>query len=42
MSTKSYTVSAIFTFKDSECKSNFVNFCNGEKGLEVTRSWPGC
>ena len=42
MSTKSYTVSAIFTFKDSECKSNFVNFCNGEKGLGVTRSWSGC
>ena len=42
MSQDSHTVLAQFTFKDSESKQKFVDFCNGEKGLNVTRSWPGC
>ena len=42
MSQDSHTVLAQFTFKDSESKQKFVDFCNGEKGLSITRSWPGC
>ena len=38
----SHTVSAVFTFKDYECKNRFVDFCNGEKGLSVTRNFDGC
>ena len=38
----SHTVSAVFTFKDSGCKNRFVDFCNGEKGLSVTRNFDGC
>jgi ketosteroid isomerase-like protein/quinol monooxygenase YgiN len=42
MTENNHTVSAVFTFKNAESKSKFINFCNGEKGLGVTRSWPGC
>lgn len=42
MSQNSHTVVAQFTFKDIESKQKFVDFCNGEKGLHITRSWPGC
>ena len=42
MTENNHTVSAVFTFKNAECKSKFIDFCNGEKGLGVTRSWPGC
>ena len=42
MSQDLHTVRAVFTFKDSESKSKFVDFCNGEKGLSVARNWPGC
>lgn len=42
MTDHAHTVSAVFTFKDAESKSKFINFCNGEKGLGVTRAWPGC
>ena len=38
----SHTVCAVFTFKDYECKNRFVDFCNGEKGLSVTRNFDGC
>ena len=38
----SHTVKAVFTFKDQESKEKFIEFCNGEKGLGVTRSWEGC
>jgi ketosteroid isomerase-like protein len=37
-----HTVKAVFTFKDQESKERFIEFCNGEKGLSVTRSWEGC
>ena len=42
MNENSHTVSAVFTFKDSESKTKFITFCNGERGLSVTRAWPGC
>ncbi len=44
MSEKSRThkVNAVFTFKDGESKNKFLEFCNGENGLSVTRSWQGC
>jgi quinol monooxygenase YgiN len=38
----SHTVSAVFTFKDLDSKNKFINFCNGETGLSVTRAWEGC
>ena len=38
----SHTVSAVFTFKDSSSKDRFIDFCNGETGLSVTRAWEGC
>ena len=38
----SHTVNAVFTFKDNESKNKFIEFCNGEKGLSVTRDWQGC
>lgn len=38
----SYTVKAVFTFKNQDCKEKFITFCNGEKGLSVTREWSGC
>lgn len=37
-----HTVKAVFTFKDDESKDKFVDFCNGENGLSVTRAWEGC
>ena len=37
-----HTVKAVFTFKDNESKDKFIDFCNGEKGLDVTRGWHGC
>ena len=38
----SHTVSATFLFKDSASKDKFIEFCNGDNGLKVTRAWPGC
>lgn len=38
----SHTASAVFTFKDLESKNKFIDFCNGDNGLSVTRSWKGC
>ena len=38
----SYTVKAVFTFKNQDCKERFITFCNGEEGLSVTRGWSGC
>ena len=38
----SHTVSAVFTFKDVASKNKFINFCNGDNGLSVTRAWKGC
>ena len=40
--TTSHTVSAVFTFKDAASKNKFINFCNGDNGLSVTRAWKGC
>jgi len=37
-----HTVSAVFTFKDAQSKNKFKDFCNGPKGLSVTRSYEGC
>ena len=37
-----HTAKAVFTFKDQECKEKFIDFCNGENGLSVTRGWEGC
>lgn len=42
MTENSHTVSAVFTFKNTETKARFIDFANGEKGLSVTRTWPGC
>jgi ketosteroid isomerase-like protein len=42
MSDNYHTVKAVFTFKDTYCKNKFIDFCNGEKGLSVTRGWEGC
>lgn len=38
----SHTVSAVFTFKNSSSKDMFIDFCNGDNGLSVTRAWDGC
>ncbi len=40
--TTPHTVSAVFTFKDAASKNKFINFCNGDNGLSVTRAWKGC
>ena len=42
MSDNYHTVKAVFTFKDTSCKDKFIDFCNGDKGLSVTRGWEGC
>ena len=42
MSDTKHTVKATFTFKDQASKERFLAFCNGEKGLGVTRKWDGC
>lgn len=42
MTESCYRVSAVFTFKDTASKDKFVEFCNGENGLSVTRAWKGC
>ena len=42
MSSESHTVKAVFTFKDGGGKDKFVEFCNSENGLSVTRAWEGC
>ncbi len=42
MDQQSHTVKAVFTFKDHASKNKFIEFCNGEKGLSVTRGWQGC
>lgn len=42
MTASSYRVSAVFTLKDTASKDKFVDFCNGENGLSVTRAWEGC
>lgn len=38
----SHTVSAVFTFKDNVSKNKFIDFCNGDNGLSITRGWKGC
>ena len=38
----SHTVKAVFTFKNQASKEKFIEFCNGDNGLSVTRSWEGC
>ena len=42
MSKSHYMVNAVFTFKDQSSKDKFIEFCNGEKGLGVTRARKGC
>jgi len=37
-----HTVSATFTFLNSEKKETFLNILNSMDGLSVTRLWPGC
>lgn len=37
-----HTVKAVFTFKDQMSKEKFIDFCNGDNGLSITRSWEGC
>jgi quinol monooxygenase YgiN len=40
---KYQTACAKFTFfNDGVSKGKFIDFCNGEKGLNVTRGWDGC
>ena len=39
---ESYRVCAVFTLKDQHSKDRFITFCNGEKGLSVTRAFDGC
>ena len=38
----SHTVKAVFTFKDHSSRDKFIDFCNGPRGLDVTRGWDGC
>ena len=40
--TPGHTACAVFTFKDQESKEKFIEFCNGDNGLSVTRGWKGC
>ena len=40
--TSGHTACAVFTFKNQESKEKFIEFCNGENGLSVTRGWKGC
>ena len=42
MSDNHHTACAVFTFKDKESKVKFIDFCNGPKGLSVTRAFDGC
>ena len=42
MTDSKHTVKATFTFKDQVSKERFIDFCNGDKGLSVTRGWDGC
>ena len=37
-----HTARAVFTFKSAETKAAFINFCSGERGLDITRAWEGC
>jgi len=37
-----HTARAIFTFKNTQTKQDFIKFCNGERGLSITRAWDGC
>ena len=39
---ESYRVCAVFTLKDQQCKNRFIEFCNGDNGLSVTRAAKGC
>lgn len=36
------TACSVFTFKDQESKQKFIDFCNGPKGLDITRNYKGC
>ena len=38
----SYRICAVFSFKDQKSKNTFIDWCNGENGLTVTRNWNGC
>ncbi len=42
MSNTPHTACAVFTFKDQESKQKFIDFCNGPKGLDITRNYKGC
>jgi len=39
---ESYRVCAVFTLKDQQSKNRFIEFCNGDNGLSVTRAAKGC
>ena len=40
--TSVHTVRVALTFKDPVSKDKFIDFCNGDNGLSVTRAWEGC
>ena len=42
MTETSYRVCAVFTLKDQESKNRFIEFANGDNGLNVTRDAKGC
>ena len=42
MSNTHHTACAVFTFKDQGSKQKFIDFCNGPKGLDITRNYKGC
>lgn len=42
MTETSYRVCAVFTLKDQESKNRFIEFANGDNGLNVTRAAKGC
>ena len=37
-----YRICAVFSLKNQESKDTFINWCNGDNGLHVTRGWNGC
>lgn len=39
---ENYRICAVFPLKDNECKNKFIDWCNGDNGLKVTKNWEGC
>lgn len=42
MSENCYRICAVFSLKDNVSKNTFVDWCNGDNGLKITRGWEGC